>query len=146
MAVAFMLSATAFAQTGGTPQEARAMLDKAFAAVKADRDGALAMFIKGEGGFLDRDLFPFCLRIADAKSLAGPKAVPAGTDVRTLKDANGKAYGEAVYAAGQKPEGEITEVAGYLFPKPGAITPTFPKTSFVTKVGDLICGVGYYKD
>ena len=122
------------------------MLDKAVAAVKADRDVALAMFIKGEGGFLDRDLFPFCLRIADAKSLAGPKAVPAGTDVRTLKDANGKAYGEAVYAAGQKPEGEITEVAGYLFPKPGAITPTFPKTSFVTKVGDLVCGVGYYKD
>jgi len=146
MAVAFMLSAAAFAQTGGTPQEARAMLDKAVAAVKADRDVALAMFIKGEGGFLDRDLFPFCLRIADAKSLAGPKAVPAGTDVRTLKDANGKAYGEAVYAAGQKPEGEITEVAGYLFPKPGAITATFPKTSFVTKVGDLVCGVGYYKD
>ena len=146
MAVAFMLSAAAFAQTGGTPQEARAMLDKAVAAVKADRDVALAMFIKGEGGFLDRDLFPFCLRIADAKSLAGPKAVPAGTDVRTLKDANGNAYGAAVYAAGQKPEGEITEVAGYLFPKPGAITPTFPKTSFVTKVGDLICGVGYYKD
>ena len=146
VAVALMLSAAAFAQTGGTPQEARAMLDKAVAAVKADRDVALAMFIKGEGGFLDRDLFPFCLRIADAKSLAGPKAVPAGTDVRTLKDANGKAYGEAVYAAGQKPEGEITEVAGYLFPKPGAITATFPKTSFVTKVGDLICGVGYYKD
>ena len=146
VAVALTLSAAAFAQTGGTPQEARAMLDKAVAAVKADRDVALAMFIKGEGGFLDRDLFPFCLRIADAKSLAGPKAVPAGTDVRTLKDANGKAYGEAVYAAGQKPEGEITEVAGYLFPKPGAITATFPKTSFVTKVGDLICGVGYYKD
>ena len=122
------------------------MLDKAVAAVKADRDVALAMFIKGEGGFLDRDLFPFCFRIADAKSLAGPKAVPAGTDVRTLKDANGNAYGAAVYAAGQKPEGEITEVVGYLFPKPGAITATFPKTSFVTKVGDLVCGVGYYKD
>jgi hypothetical protein len=42
--------------------------------------------------------------------------------------------------------GEITEVVGYLFPKPGTTTPTFPKTSFVTKVGDLGCGVGYYKD
>ena len=143
---ALTLSAAAFAQQGGTEQEARAMLSKAVAAVKADRDVALAMFIKGEGGFLDRDLFPFCFRIADAKSLAGPKAVPAGTDVRTLKDANGKAYGAAVYAAAQKPEGEITEVAGYLFPKPGAIIATFPKTSFVTKVGDLVCGVGYYKD
>ena len=91
------------------------------------------------------DLYPFCFRIADAKSLAGPKAVPAGTDVRTLKDSTGKAYGEAVYAAGQKPEGEITEVVGYLFPKPGTTTPTFLKSSFVTKVGDLGCGVGYYK-
>jgi hypothetical protein len=121
------------------------MLDKAVAAVKADRDVALAMFLKGEGGFLDRDLYPFCFRIADGKGLVGPKAVPAGTDVRTLKDANGNAYGAAVYAAGQKPEGQITEVGPYLFPKPGTTTPTFEKVSFVTKVGDLGCGVGYYK-
>jgi hypothetical protein len=50
---------------------------------------AIAMFIKGEGGFLDRELYPFCFRIADGKTLASPKAVPAGTDVRTLKDAIG---------------------------------------------------------
>jgi Single Cache domain 2 len=142
---ALTLSAAAFAQQGGTPQEARAMLDKAIAAVKADRDVALAMFIKGEGGFLDRDLYPFCFRIADGKGLATPKAVPAGTDTRTLKDSKGNAYGQALWAATQKPEGEITEVSNYLFPKPGTLTPTFEKVSFVTKVGDLVCGVGYYK-
>jgi hypothetical protein len=142
---ALTLSTASFAQQGGTPQEARAMLDKAVAAVKADRDVALAMFIKGEGGFLDRDLYPFCFRVADSKGIATPKAVQAGTDVRTLKDANGKSYGEALYAAAQKPEGEITEVTSYLFPKPGTLTPTFEKVSFVTKVGDLACGVGYYK-
>jgi tripartite-type tricarboxylate transporter receptor subunit TctC len=27
----------------------------------------------------------------------------------------------------------------------GAMTPPVPKVSFTTKVGDLICGVGYYK-
>jgi hypothetical protein len=121
------------------------MLDKAVAAVKADQTVALAMFLKGEGGFLDRDLYPFCFRIADGKILAGPKAVPAGTDVRTLKDATGNAYGLAIYAAAQKPEGQITELQSYLFPKPGTTTPTFPKVSFVTKVGELGCGVGYYK-
>jgi hypothetical protein len=36
-------------------------------------------------------------------------------------------------------------VADYMFPKPGTTAPTFPKVSFVTKVGDLACGVGYYK-
>src|SRR5262249_32206132 len=88
---ALTLSTAAFAQQG--PQEARAMLDKAIAAVKADPVVAIAMFIKGEGGVRDRDLYPFCFRIADGKTLASPKAVPAGTDVRSLKDATGNSYG-----------------------------------------------------
>jgi hypothetical protein len=142
---AVALSTAAFAQQGSSPQEARAMLDKAVAAVKADQAVAIAMFIKGEGGFLDRDLYPFCFRIADGKTLASPKAVQAGTDVRTLKDSNGKAYGPAIYAAAQKPEGEVTEIPSYMFPKPGTLSPSFEKVSFVTKVGDLGCGVGYYK-
>jgi hypothetical protein len=41
-------------KSGGTAQEARAMLDKAVATVNADRDMALGMFNKGEGGFKDR--------------------------------------------------------------------------------------------
>jgi hypothetical protein len=142
---ALTLSTAAFAQQGGTAQEAKAMLDKAIAAVKADQLVAVATFLKGEGGFLDRDLYPFCFRIADSKGIVTPKAVPAGTNTRTLKDANGNAYGEALYAAGQKPEGQITEVGPYLFPKPGTTSPTFPKISFVTKVGELACGVGYYQ-
>ena len=47
---ALALSTAAFAQQGGSPQEARAMLDKAIAALKADQAVAIAMFIKGEGG------------------------------------------------------------------------------------------------
>ena len=135
--VAITLSAAAFAQQGGTAEDARAMLDKAVAAVKTDQAVALAMFLKGEGGFLDRDLYPFCFRIADGKTLASPKAVPAGTDVRSLKDASGNAYGLAIYAAGQKPEGQVTELQSYMFPKPGTTAPTFPKVSFVTRAGEL---------
>jgi len=120
------------------------MLDKAVAAVKADRDVALIMFQKGEGGFKDRDLYVFCTRMSDAKALAGPVAVPTGTDQRTLKDSTGKEFGKELYAAGLKPEGQITEVS-YMFPKPGTTAPAFPKVSLVTRVGDLGCGVGYYK-
>jgi hypothetical protein len=43
-------------QTGGTAEEAKAMLMKALAAVRADKAKALDMFNKGEGGFRDRDL------------------------------------------------------------------------------------------
>ncbi len=63
--------------------------------------------------------------------------------VRTLKDATGKAFGQALYDAGQKPEGEITEVE-YLFARPTDPKPV-PKTTFVTRVGEIACGVGYYK-
>jgi hypothetical protein len=140
------LSTALFAQQGqsGTAQEARAMLDKAVAAVRADRDVALAMFNKGEGGFRDRDLYPFCSRVSDGKGVAGPISVLSGTDLRTLKDSTGKAFGLEQFAAAQKPEGQITEVS-YLFPKPGTTAPAVAKISFVTRVGDLICGVGYYK-
>jgi signal transduction histidine kinase len=106
---------------------------------------ALAMFNKGEGGFRDRDLYPFCFRIADGKYVAVPAlAVSAGTNTHTLKDPTGKVFGEELYAGAQKPEGQITEVS-YMFAKPGTTAPAVPKLSFVTKVGDLGCGVGYYK-
>src|SRR5262249_39440542 len=40
----------------GTADEAKAMLERAIAAVKEDKAKALDMFSKGEGGFKDRDL------------------------------------------------------------------------------------------
>jgi hypothetical protein len=39
---------------------------------------------------------------------------------------------------------KITEV-NYMFPKPGPDSTPVAKISLVTKVGDLGCGVGYYK-
>jgi Single Cache domain 2 len=146
-AAALTFSAAVFAQQGGTAEEARAMLDKAVAAVKADKTKALDMFNKGEGGFLDRDLYVFCGNATDGTIVANgnPQAKQfLGTDVRNRKDSNGKAYGQEVFAAGQKPEGQITEVTDYLFPRPSGPKPV-PKNSFVTRVGDLYCGVGYYK-
>jgi hypothetical protein len=142
---ALAFSTTAFAQ--GTAAEAKAMLDKAVAAVKADKTKALDTFNKGEGGFLDRDLYPFCFNVSDGKILAvaSPNAKPnLGLDIRTLKDATGKVYGPELYAAAQKPEGTTSEVS-YMFPRAGADKTPVAKVSFVTKVGDLGCGVGYYK-
>ena len=70
-AAVLALSPTAFAQqTGGTADEAKAMLMKAVAAVKADKAKALDMFNKGEGGFLDRDLYVFCGNVSDGKAVA----------------------------------------------------------------------------
>jgi hypothetical protein len=142
-----IISPVAFAQQTGPADEAKAMLIKAVAAVKADKAKALDMFNKGEGGFLDRDLYVFCENVSDGKAVAtgNPnRKQTLGVDVRTLKDSTGKPYGVELYAAYQKPKGEITEVS-YMLPRPGADKTPVPKVSLATRVGDLGCGVGYYK-
>ena len=126
----------------GTAAEAKAMLEKAVVAVKADKAKALAMFNNGEGGFKDRDLYPFCFESGDGTVAATAAKNLIGTDVRALKDNTGKAFGEELYRAAK--EGTLTEVS-YMFPRPGSDTTPVEKISFVTKVGDLGCGVGYYK-
>src|ERR1700732_4896637 len=132
-AAVLTLSATAFAQQDhGTADEAKAMLLKAVAALKADKAKTLDLINKGEGGFLDRDLYPFCSNISDGKAVAigNPNAKQLiGTDARILKDATGKAYGLDLYAAMQKPEGQITEVS-YMFVRPGPDATPVAKVSF----------------
>jgi hypothetical protein len=131
----------------GSAAEAKAMLMKAVAAVKKDKTKALEMFNTGQGGFLDRDLYVFCANASDGKIVAigNPNAKQIlGQDQRTLKDPTGKTFGVDLYGAGQKPEGQITEVK-YMFVRPGADTKPVPKVSLVTRVGDIACGVGYYQ-
>ena len=125
----------------GTPAEARAMLVRATAAVQTDKAKALAMFNKGEGGFKDRDLQPFCFNVSDGTITASTHPSLLGTDARILKDKTGELFGEKIRKAAM--EGKITEVS-YMFPRPGETEPV-QKVSFVTKVGDQVCGVGYFK-
>jgi hypothetical protein len=146
---ALMISSTVYGQQSdhGTAQQAKAMLLKAEAAVKADKTKALEMFNTGEGGFRDGDLYVFCANSGDGKIVAqgNPNAKQQlGQDQRTLKDSTGKNFGQDLYAAGQKPEGQITKVS-YMFARPGTDTTPVPKVSLVTRTGDLVCGVGYYK-
>jgi hypothetical protein len=138
---ASVLSASAFAQQSpsGSAAEAKAMLEKAVAAVKENKAKALAMFISGENGFKDRDLYPFCFDATDGKLLAGPPFV-MGKDIRTFKDSTGKEFGKENFKAAI--EGKITEVH-YLFPRTDTGAPV-PKVSFITGVSGLGCGVGYY--
>jgi signal transduction histidine kinase len=143
-----IVSPMAFAQGQfGTADDAKAMLMKAATAMKADKTKTLDLINKGEGGFLDRDIYPFCFDLSDGKILAVASNNAKqflGTDIRALKDATGKIYGPDLHAAAQKPEGQVTEVS-YMFPRPGADKTPVQKVSFVTKVGDLGCGVGFYK-
>jgi Single Cache domain 2 len=149
LAVVIALSPAALAQqTHGTADEAKALLKKALAAVKADEAKALDMFNKGEGGFRDRDLYVFCANASDGTIVAigNPNLREAlGMDVRTARNSTGKPFGQEIYEAMQGPVGQIAEVS-YMAPKPGAEDTIVAKVSLVARADDDIgCGVGYYK-
>ena len=137
------ISGLALAQQAqfGTAAEARAMLDKAAGAIRADKVKALESFNAGAGGgYRDRDLYPFCANVSDGMFTAHPTL--RGKPVRDLKDSSGRNFGEDIMRAGSA-DGTVNEVA-YSFPRPGGGDPA-PKVSYVTKIGDQVCGVGYYK-
>ncbi len=132
------LAAPVFAANFGTAEEAKGMLEKAVAAIKANKSEALVQMTKGEAGFKDRDLYPFC---GDSEGNFTAHPVLNGKSLKGLMDKSGKTLGEDIYATAK--EGEIREVS-YLWPRPGSAEPV-QKISFVTKVGDQVCAVGYYK-
>jgi signal transduction histidine kinase len=128
-----MASTTGF----GTAAEAKAMLERAVSALKENKDRALEMFIKGEGGFKDRDLYPFCGG-PDGMFTAHPTLV--GKSLKDLKDKAGQPLGEEIYRVAE--EGKISEVS-YMWPRPGETEPV-QKVTYVTKTGDQVVAVGYY--
>jgi hypothetical protein len=117
----------------GTAEEAKAMLGRAIVALKHDKANALDRFNNGDGGFKDRDLYVLCANASDGIITAHPtrkggqlKNFPLGQQVMRTASA-----------------GKVSEVT-YWWPRPGSTKP-LEKHTFYTKVGDQICGVGYYK-
>ncbi len=116
------------------------MLDRALAAVKEDKAKALDMFNNGEGGFKDRDLYVFCANASDGIVTAHPYG-NKGKQLREILGKKGYPLGQEIMQ--KATEGTTREVT-YWWPRPGTEEP-LEKTAFYTKVGDQICGVGYYR-
>ena len=76
-----------------TSEEARAMLEKAVAAIKKDKAKALDMFNKGEGGFKDRDLYVFCANASDGIMTAHPYG-QKGKQLREIFGKKGYPFGQ----------------------------------------------------
>jgi hypothetical protein len=132
------------AQQFGTAEEARAMLDRATAALKSDEAAALKEFNDPDNKqFHDRDLYIFCYNISDGKITAysGPALLNIDVRTLTLKD---DPIGQRTYQALQNsPEDSVTTI-DYNFPKPGTTEPV-PKQTIEVRIGNQGCGVTYYK-
>ena len=111
------------AEQFATRDEARAMLDRAIAALKANESAALKAFNDEKNkDFRDRDLYVFCFSLPDGNFTAYQSPLMLGTDVRELKldkDAIGqRAYDVVAKAA----EGDVVSI-DVNFPKPGSTQP-----------------------
>ena len=139
-ALAFFTASPVLTAQFGTADEAKAMLERAVAAVKEDKAKALDMFNKGEGGFKDRDLYVFCANTSDGILTAHPYL--KGEHLQDIKGKKGYPLGKEIMQ--NATEGTIKELT-YWWPRPGSDKP-LEKITFYTRVGDQDCGVGYYKE
>jgi signal transduction histidine kinase len=141
-----LLSGAAFAiaQQSGTAAEAKAMFDRAIAALKANEAAALAAFNdKSNKDYHDRDLYVFCYHMNDGIFTAHVNPAMMGTDVRTVKVGDDP-LGQRIFDIITKASEGTVSTVDYKFPKPGTTEPV-AKESYVTRIGNEGCGVGYYK-
>jgi signal transduction histidine kinase len=126
----------------GTAEEAKAMLERAVAAIKEDEAAALTAFTAGDDDFKDRDLYVFCGGADDGVMTAhGANDALVGQSLRDISDKAGKKFGEEFYMVATEGEFSVVE---YVWPRPGETEPS-PKASYITKAGNQVCGVGFYK-
>jgi hypothetical protein len=128
-----------------TPDQARALFDRAIAALKTNQAAALKQFNdEKDKQFRDRDLYIFCFNVDDGRFTAFQNNMMKGVDIRELKlppdDPIGKRAYDAVHDA---PEGNIVSVE-YSFFRPGTKTQA-TKQTLETRIGNQACGVTFFK-
>ena len=132
----------AHAADPATPDQAKALAEKAAAHMRdVGPDKAIADFNRADGGFVDRELF--VVVYDPGHKIVGSYGVPVlhGKDATTLKDVEGKPFGqEIIDLANSKGSGWVEyRMTNPLTKKIGL------KTSWVIKVGDYILFVGAFK-
>ena len=136
------LMSVAVAGDMATPDEAKAMSEKAQGAVNGmGSEKAFKAFANPDAGFLEKDLYVFCMDNEGVMLSHAKKPQLVG---KNLKDFN--KYGDTLFQdmiAVSTGEGEGW--VDYKWPYPGS-DEVKEKTSYILKNGEgFFCGVGAYK-
>ena len=127
---------------GGTANEAKTMVDKAAAFVKAEgKEKAFAEFTDPKGKFVDRDLYIFAVDFEGITLAHGGNAKLVGKDMSGLKDADGMYFiKEFIGLAKAKGSGWVD----YKWVNP--VTKKIePKSTYIQKMDNYFLGCGIYK-
>jgi len=140
----FGMIATATAEGNHTPDQAKALVQRAAEYLKREgREKALAAFSDPKGEFVDGDLYLVVLDAADGKltMLAhGANKALIGKPQIDVKDANGKAFNQETMSALSTAD---EYWVSYAWPNP-TTKKIAQKKSFFAKVGDVFIGAGVY--
>jgi signal transduction histidine kinase len=143
-AIAFGLAAGGIANADdmATPDEAKAMSEKAKAAVnEMGKDDAFAAFAAADGGFQEKDLYVFCMDMDGVMLSHAIKPELVGKNLLDFKKYGDELFKDMVKVAKDSGEGWVD----YNWPYPGT-EEVRAKTSYVmTNDGGFFCGVGAYK-
>ena len=124
-----------------SPEQARALLDKASKALEQDENGTVEAINNLKGGFLQDDLYVFVVNVDTKRYVAhGTNLRLVNTDFSKIKDPEGKPVGLPMLDLIKKqPEGEYEY--RWRNPVTGKIE---HKHAYMRKVGDFLVAVGYY--
>jgi signal transduction histidine kinase len=124
-----------------SPEQAKALLDKASKALEQDEDGTIKAINDLKGGFLQDDLYVFVVNVDTRRYVAhGTNLRLVNTDFSKIKDPEGKPVGIPMLDMIKKqPEGEYEY--RWRNPVTGKIE---HKHAYMRKVGDFLVAVGYY--
>ncbi|WP_062383699.1 cache domain-containing protein [Pseudomonas abietaniphila] len=124
-----------------SPEQARALLDKASRALEQDQDGTLEAINNLKGGFLQDDLYVFVVNVDSKRYVAhGTNLRLVNTDFSKVKDPEGKPVGLPMLDMIRKqPEGEYEY--RWRNPVTGKVE---HKHAYMRKVGNFLVAVGYY--
>ncbi|MFT3817137.1 MAG: cache domain-containing protein [Rubrivivax sp.] len=141
-AAAGTLPAVAAAEERAKPDEAKAMLAKAIAHIKAvGKDKAFADFMQKPGPWVDRDLYITVFDLSGKTLAHGANARLVGKDNLNMQDANGKFHVKERLEI-VKAKGKGQQEFAFLNPMTKQIE---PKVMFFEKVDDVVVACGSYK-
>lgn len=124
-----------------SPEQARALLDKAISELNRDQKGTLTAINSLRGGFLQDDLYVFVVDLNSKRYVAhGTNLRLINTDFRKVKDPEGKPVGEPMLALVEKQDAGEYEYR-WRNPVTGKVE---NKHAYARKVGEYLVAVGYY--
>ena len=125
----------------GTPEEAKAMSEKAAALVNQRGQDAFSVFATEDSGFLAKDLYVFCMDLEGKMLLHAKKPHLVGKNLKDFNKYGDLLFQDMIALASGSGSGWVD----YRWPYPGT-DEIKQKTTYIIKNNEgFFCGVGAYK-